>query len=535
MTTQRGWQRLLSPPSVLVALAVTIAFSFQGSRGLYETTEGRYAEAAREMIETGDWLVPQLDYHPHWSKPPLAYWAVAGGMLVFGQNEWGARASSGVAHVLVVLAVLWLGTAMWGRATGLVASLVYATAPLAIVAASGVSTDPILALWEALAALAYWRAIEASRARQGAGASDVSPSGRPALWVILFWLFAGLGFITKGPPSLLTPLVAFVHHGFLRVKRAPRPALYSVTGLAVFAVVGLSWYLLVVGRESGLMGRLVREEVVGRIFSPSFRRNPQWYMPFAIIIVPFALGVGQWVAFWPGIWRAWRKRLPGHGWARRLAQSSPVLFCLLWIAIPLVILSVSRSRLTLYVVPFLPALALLTGRGIVRRAGDTRAWRVSLRIALASAFVLVALKGVAAHAPVSSDIRPVAALVRERLEAGTPAYGYGLEQEYGLMFYLDGRMVRVSQEPGQSWARLDGAALVSELSRPGRDGPSCLVARSAARKLEGLLDGAGLRYWRKDVNGYAVFSVAAFPGSAPRPQQTKRPALQARGARNRSD
>ena len=56
--------------TLVVVLAIIAAFSFQGSRGIYETTEGRYAEAAREMVETGKYLVPTLDYRPHWTKPP---------------------------------------------------------------------------------------------------------------------------------------------------------------------------------------------------------------------------------------------------------------------------------------------------------------------------------------------------------------------------------------------------------------------------------------------------------------------------------
>ncbi|KPK99456.1 MAG: hypothetical protein AMK75_06425, partial [Planctomycetes bacterium SM23_65] len=87
---------------LLVVLAVVLAFGFLGTRGLYETTEGRYAEAAREMIETGDWLVPRLDYEPHWAKPPLTYWALAGGMMLLGENEWGVRLAPALAYLVTV-------------------------------------------------------------------------------------------------------------------------------------------------------------------------------------------------------------------------------------------------------------------------------------------------------------------------------------------------------------------------------------------------------------------------------------------------
>jgi 4-amino-4-deoxy-L-arabinose transferase-like glycosyltransferase len=64
---------------VVLAIAFLITSVFQGSRGLYETTEGRYAECGREMLIAGKYLEPTLDFKPHWTKPPMTYWAIAGG------------------------------------------------------------------------------------------------------------------------------------------------------------------------------------------------------------------------------------------------------------------------------------------------------------------------------------------------------------------------------------------------------------------------------------------------------------------------
>ncbi len=58
---------------IMLCMAIIVAFAFQGSRGIYDTTEGRYAEVAREMLESGNYLEPTLMYQPHWTKPPLAY------------------------------------------------------------------------------------------------------------------------------------------------------------------------------------------------------------------------------------------------------------------------------------------------------------------------------------------------------------------------------------------------------------------------------------------------------------------------------
>jgi 4-amino-4-deoxy-L-arabinose transferase-like glycosyltransferase len=487
--------RMKSQVIVLIVLAVALAFGFQGSRGLYETTEGRYAEAAREMIETGDWLVPTLDYEPHWSKPPLTYWALAGGMLLLGENEWGVRLAPAVAYLLVAWAVFGLGSSMWDRRTALAAALVYATAPLAVLAATSVSTDPLLAAWEALAALAYWRALASRGARS------------PRSWIVLFWLFVGLGFLTKGPPALLTLLAVLVYHGWRSATGRPSPALASPTGLLVFAVVGLSWYVAVALREEGLLGRLLREEVVDRVASSRFRRNPEWHHALSVLVLPFVLGLGAWLGLVPPVWRAWRERIGGSPWWRELARREALLFCAIWIAAPLLVLSFSKSRLPLYVLPFLPAAALILGRGIAVAGSAGRLRSAPVAVAVCSAVVLLAVKGIAGGIEVESDIRPVYEHLRRVAGESPSVYAYELRDEYGLMFYLDGRLVRVSGGPGEPWAAVDRNRLVVSLADRGRTEPAFAVARRRADDLSSAMDGAGLRYEADEVHGYTVFTI----------------------------
>lgn len=73
----------------LVALTFFLAFAFQGSRGLWEPDEGRYVRCAYEMQKTGDWVTPQINFKPHFTKPPVTYWLIASGLSLFGKNEWG--------------------------------------------------------------------------------------------------------------------------------------------------------------------------------------------------------------------------------------------------------------------------------------------------------------------------------------------------------------------------------------------------------------------------------------------------------------
>ncbi|MFH1864554.1 MAG: glycosyltransferase family 39 protein [Candidatus Eisenbacteria bacterium] len=501
--TTGGGHRLSRRMVLLVVLAALLAFAFQGSRGLYETTEGRYAESAREMLETGDWLVPRLDYEPHWTKPPLTYWALAGGMALLGENEWGVRAAPAVAYLVIVATVFGLGAAMWGRRTAYVAALVYATCPFAVVAANSVSTDPFLAMWEALTALAYWKAL-----RAGARSSR--------RWVVLLWLFAGLGFLTKGPPALLTLLAIFVYHGWRCSTRRPAPALTSPLGIPLFALVAFGWFIVVGVLHEGLLQHLISEEVVGRIADPGFNRNPEWYGPFVILLLPFTLGLGSWLFYWPHAWtrvRAWT------GWRARVREvvaRDAVFFCLLWAVVPMAVLLTSRSRLPLYVLPFVPALALVTGRAVVSRVAAAGRFRTVLRIAIVTAAVMLVVKGAAGRLESRSDIRPVYELIRSAGCDEGRVYAYGLQKEHGLMFYLGGKMVRVSADPVQPYAAMGAAELLAELSGSTRERSCCVVMKTKETALPELLTGAGLDITRRETSRYAVLTVSA--GAAPQAQ-----------------
>src|SRR5580658_6888706 len=102
----------------LPALTLLTFFLLLGSRPMNEPDEGRYSEVAREMIETGDWLVPHFWYLPHLDKPPMTYWVVAVSLKTFGQSEWAARLPVALAGISGVWAAYLLGCALCGRRVG---------------------------------------------------------------------------------------------------------------------------------------------------------------------------------------------------------------------------------------------------------------------------------------------------------------------------------------------------------------------------------------------------------------------------------
>ncbi len=482
---------------LLALLAVVLAFSFQGSRGLYESTEGRYAEAGREMLETGNWLVPQLDYAPHWTKPPFGYWTVAAGIGILGRNEWGARFGDALLFVLTTLAVASLGRSMWDERTGFASGMIYSLSPFVVFAASSVHTDLLLSFWELLAVLCYWKGFRGAAAAGG------------SRWILGMWASLGCGFLTKGPPSLVVLAAFLAFHLYLRATGRQRPALFPAQGIALMLVIGFGWFLYVVTKTPDLLGYFLRDEVYGRIATSMHGRNPEWYKPLPVFVAPLLLGTGPAAAAWPLILAGEKFRLLPDRVKALLREDERWAFLALWLVVPLAIFSLAHSRLPLYILPIFPAVVLATGRALLRlveRPGYAKKVRVAV---VATAALLIALKGGSAYYRHGSDIRPVYRACTMVSGGRTAYFLYGADAVFGLQFYLDGRLTRLADGPLPPWARRDIASVIREIvSGPGFDTYVIVTdAPANEKKLEERLDAAALAYKVVREGEYAVCAV----------------------------
>lgn len=484
--------------ALVLFLAAVIAFAFQGSRGLFESTEGRYAEAAREMLETGNWLVPQLDYHPHWTKPPVTYWAIAGGMALLGQNEWGVRLYNALAFIAIVWAVARLGTLLWDKRTGLAASLIYAVSPFAVYAASSVQTDVLLSLAQILVVVSYFEALKCPEA----------PAAQR--WVILLYLFAGIAFLIKGPPALLTPIVIAAYHFYRRRRRLPTVRLSSLPGIVCFVAVGLSWFLLVVMESRGLLSYFLRNEVAARIFTAQAERNPQWYGPFVVYLPVLLFGLGPIAIMWVVLARRYRPIIRWTSFKHLFLLNDRAAFLILWLGAPVVVLSLVRSRLPLYLLPFFPVIALAMARTLVLLYDFPKLRRQLWSMALAMGFALIAAKAALAYVPVKSDMRRFHA---ECVQMGSPDAAYFVHDStklYGLQFYLDGHLTRLWDRLPPPEGQPDARTVLARL-KTNPENRACVFI-DTSRKHEGelgaLLDQMGFAYdLRRSEAGYALFVV----------------------------
>ena len=306
-----------------------------GSAGLFETSEGRYASVARQMLDSNDWLTPRHNGLRHFTKPPVTYWLGAAGMKLFGINEFGARFFLSVAAGATALATWYLGRLLFCKVTGLMAALVMVSSIYFQTQFRGLTTDPFLAFFETLMALAFFAYLNKQKKR----------------WYITFWLAAAAAMLTKGPPGLL-PLAGLIPAALLTGYKPRLKTLFgSIAGWVIFVVFGLGWYLLVAIMNPGLLSYFVIDETIKRVASDTHQRSAPFY--YFLVLLP--VGIFPWSGY---LLSALKTQIG------RFRKSRSATFLLLWIGVPLLIFSLSRSKLAGYTLPLLVPLALLTAQAL---------------------------------------------------------------------------------------------------------------------------------------------------------------------------
>jgi 4-amino-4-deoxy-L-arabinose transferase-like glycosyltransferase len=333
-----------------LVIAVVILAAGIGSYPLIEPDEGRNAEVAREMAATGNYVLPHLNGLPYLDKPVVFFAAAALAIDVFGATEFAARLAPFLFGLATVVLVGWFARRRFGIEAGALAAIATLTAPLTVGLSRTVIMDTALSFFVVLALISFHEAVEAS---SGDGSS---PRTR---WTLLAWGAMALGVLTKGPVALAVPLLAAAP--FAVWRRASRAVWHPLGPLVLVAIVA-PWVWAVSLEIPNFLRYVVVTETWARMTSDELRRTePLWFFLPVILAGSFP----WWLLAFPGI------RPPAR--RPREAVDPTRVFLWLWLLLPLVLFSLSRGKQEQYVLPLVPAVALLAAGGWSERPHGVRA------------------------------------------------------------------------------------------------------------------------------------------------------------------
>ena len=322
-----------------------------GAPAMTDSDEAFYAEAAREMVESGDWLTPYYNYEPRFQKPILYYWVTAATFAVTGPGEASARLWAALSGIALVFVTAGIARRWYDDDTALLAGAIVATS-------FGYVALGRMALPDLPLALCVTATIGCCLVAVG----DRVP--RPRRWLLLAAAAAALGFLVKGPLAIVLPAV--VVGPIVAIER--RQSRIGPGDLAaatlVFVAIAAPWYLAMWWRhgtaylDSFFVGDNLARFATDRFNEP----RPWWYYGPVIIggVAPWSpfllLGVGAFVRF-----------VAGRGGPGSLETRLAI-----WITAPLALLTLSVGKQPRYVLPLLPPLALLLAHGITKRSRARR-------------------------------------------------------------------------------------------------------------------------------------------------------------------
>jgi len=340
---------------LLVVVLVTVWFCSLDYRKLIRPDEGRYAEIAREMAVTGDWITPRLNGIKYFEKPPLQYWATAAAYRTFGEHEWTARLWPAVTGFAGILLVFFAGGRLFGIGAGFCASLILASSAGYAASAHFNSLDMGLAFFVTATLLAY---LLAQR-------PDATPLAN-RLWTLAAWAAAALAVLSKGLIGVVIPAAVLAIYVVLQRDFGRLRGLHWGTGITVFLLIAAPWFVLVQLANPEFARFFFVHEHFERFLTIVHRRVEPWWFFFPIL----AVGMLPWLTLLPqAVARAWRVQ-------EQRTAFQPGRFLVIGSVFILAFFSASHSKLPGYILPMCPLLALLIGSKLADMRPRELSWHL---------------------------------------------------------------------------------------------------------------------------------------------------------------
>lgn len=213
--------------AVLITIAAVCLFINSGSWGVTETSEARYAEISREMLDSGDWTHPKLLGIGHYHKPPLTYIITTISYKIWGVNPFAVRFFLQIAILIQIILVYNIGKILFRHNnTAFLAAIIYVSFPAVIISSRALTTDAYLATF-ALAAIYCWMTYR-------------KVNNIPALYG--YYIFLALGFLTKGLLIFIVPLIVTITYNY-HYRSSKNNYWHHIIALLLVLSLGFSWYM----------------------------------------------------------------------------------------------------------------------------------------------------------------------------------------------------------------------------------------------------------------------------------------------------
>ena len=364
---------------LLAGFCAFLFFYGLGQFGLIGADEPRYAQVAREMLQRHDWITPVLGGRPWLEKPPLYYWQAIVAYRILGVSDWAARLPSAIDATFLVLAVYFF-LRRFQPGFELDGALIAASSGGIMGFARAASMDMALAAAFTIALLSWWTWHDTGK----------------RMYLASFYGLLALGTLAKGP---VAPFLAFlVIASYAAAVRELRLLLktFWLPGIILFCVVALPWYFAVQARNPEFFREFIIEHNLGRFSKNLYHHTePFWfYLPVtALALLPWTVFA---IAGFARSLRKWRASRTANGASQGDPEYRLRIFSTCWLVVPVIFFSISQSKLAGYILPAIPAGALLLADYLRHRLEQNHAravapWLIILHALLAAAPIVPAL------------------------------------------------------------------------------------------------------------------------------------------------
>lgn len=401
---------------LLIAGAAAVYLIGNGSVALWDRDEPRYAQTSRQMLESGDWVVPRLLDQVRTAKPVFIYWCQAATMAALGGTVFAARLPSAIAMMLTLVVLAAVIDRIAGTQRAFWTVLIFASSGLVIAAAKMCITDAVLLLWVTTAQFCLLSTYLRHKVHPPPPAVTAEP--------FVMWIAIGLAGLTKGPVVLGVQITTLLALAALDVGRNWRSGaawrdairwwlvLRPLSGAIIVAAICGPWLYLIHQREPTFLPQTLGHDVWTRMRTPleGHKGPPGFYL------------LTIWGTYFP-----WSLLLPAtivSAWRRR--NSFLIRFSLAAVVGPWILFEIVQTKLVHYVLPMFPFLAILTADMLIRSA-HRKTGDLSGRAFLAPVrgwFVVVALLGLLPWLALARFELPLAALIAMSLST-VLAIAYG--------------------------------------------------------------------------------------------------------------